>query len=132
MKETQEKLEEEKASEVELDEMREIARCRVASNNNYEKAPALSMEDINQECSIKRTFKHKSRYEEQKDGVYFSALLVLKSGVERWKTLNSWDMEAIASNATAFKVGTVKYKGGYKLVLVPLGQAAKGGNPPFI
>lgn len=87
--------------------------------------PQLGMDDINQTCTIRRRYRHKSTFEGKE--FYYSALLSLKDGQERWKTLNGWDLEAIATGAKEFKVATEKYKGAFKLVLRPLG----GGSIPL-
>jgi hypothetical protein len=126
MKTTQEKLEEteDRPVEVDMGELQKAARESIQARDKQEKTPSLEMDDINSVVVIKRIFKHKSTFQGKE--FYYSALLEKKPGGERWKTLNGWDLEAIATGASEFKVGTEKWKGAYKLVLKPM----EGGNPP--
>lgn len=122
----EEKLEESRGVEVGMDRLMAAAKKR-AERGGYEKAPALDMPDVGAVASIKKVFEFPSKFDD--GGVYYSALLDLSRGGEalgeRWKSLNGWDMEAIATGAKRFRVSTVKHKGAFKLVLVADGGGAK-------
>ena len=121
MNQTQEKLDEqdEKPVEGSREDLRKAAQESTQARDKQEKTPSLEMDDINSIVVIKRIFKHKSTFQGKE--FYYSALLEMKPGGERWKTLNGWDLEAIASGAAEFKIGAEKWKGAYKLVLKPMG-----------
>lgn len=143
---TENQKDKEKAVEVSFDELEKAAmEVREKYSGAQEKTPKLGSDDINRIVTIKKAYKMKSDFYQPavpsetggpgtpaKGNQFFHfGILLFEDGSERMKSFNGWDMEAIATGAKQFRIGTQEYKGGFKLVLKPIGQKQLGeaGKP---
>ncbi len=118
------------AKELSMEELRAKAQEKNQQRTEGQpKTERVGVADLNKECSIRKSYELPSTIKGAKSPTYQAAVLLMADGTERWKSLNGWDMEAIGSGATKFRIASVEHKGSIKLVLKAVEQKTLGGNP---